>query len=75
LSALDAYIKEQAEANKPIQPDEFTIYDYIDKMKEQGVRITYTVSGRNMKSLIEAGVITTRKAIKDGKQCNFYRFI
>jgi hypothetical protein len=74
LSALDDYIKEQAKANRPMQPDEFTTYDYMDKMKDQGVKITYTTSVRDMKNLIEAGVITTRKAIKDGKQCNLYRF-
>ena len=74
LSALDAFIKEQAEANKPMQPDEFTIYDYMDKMKDQGVKITHTTSNRDIKNLIEAGVVATRKAIKNGKQCNLYRF-
>jgi hypothetical protein len=74
LGALDAFIKEQAEANKPMQPDEFTTYDYINKMRGQGVKITYTTSVRDMKNLIEAGVVATRKAIKNGKQCNLYRF-
>lgn len=75
LSALDAFIKAQVEANKPMQPDEFTIYDYIQKMKDQGIVIGNSVASRNIKNLIDAGQVTSRKAIKDGKQCNIYRFV
>lgn len=58
-----------------MQPDEFTVYDYIDKMKDQGVKIGMTVASRNMRNLIDEGVISRRKSVKDGKQCNFYRFM
>lgn len=75
LSALDAYIKEQSAQLQPMQPDEFTVYDYIDKMKDQGVKIGMTVASRNMRNLIDEGVISRRKSVKDGKQCNFYRFM
>ena len=75
LSALDAYIKEQAVELQPMQPDEFTVYDYIDKMKDQGVKISMTVASRNMRNLTDEGVISRRKSVKDGKQCNFYRFL
>jgi hypothetical protein len=75
LSALDAFIEQQAEVNKPIQPDEFTINSYIKKMKDQGIVIGNSVASRNIKTLIDAGRVTARKAIKDGKQCNIYRFI
>jgi predicted peroxiredoxin len=75
LSALDAYIKEQAVELQPIQPDEFTIYDYIDKMKDQGIKISMTVASRNMRNLTDEGIISRRKSVKDGKQCNFYRFL
>ena len=75
LSALDAYIKEQAAELQPIQPDEFTINDYIQKMKDQGIVIGNTVATRKMKDLMDAGTVTRRKSVKDGKPCNFYRFL
>ena len=75
LNALDAFIKEQAAELQPIQPDEFTVYDYIDKMKDQGVKISMTVASRNMRNLTDEGIISRRKSVKDGKQCNFYRFL
>lgn len=75
LSALDAFIKEQAAAMQPIQPDEFTVYDYMDKMKDQGVKIAFSSAVRKMSDLIDTGVITSRKGNQNGKQRNFYRFV
>jgi hypothetical protein len=75
LSALDAYIKEQAAELQPIQPDEFTINDYMQKMRDQGIVIGNTVATRRMKNLMDEGIISRRKSVKDGKQCNFYRFL
>jgi hypothetical protein len=75
LNALDAFIKEQAVELQPIQPDEFTINDYMQKMRDQGIVIGNTVATRRMKDLTDEGVISRRKSVKDGKQCNFYRFL
>jgi predicted peroxiredoxin len=75
LNALDAFIKEKAVELQPIQPDEFTVYDYMQKMRDQGIKISMTVASRNMRNLTDAGVISRRKSVKDGKQCNFYRFL
>ena len=75
LNALDAFIKEQAVELQPMQPDEFTVYDYIEKMKDQGIKISMTVASRNMRNLTDEGIISRRKSVKDGKQCNFYRFL
>ena len=75
LSALDAFIKQQAVKLQPIQPDEFTINDYMQKMKDQGIVIGNTVATRRMKDLMDAGSVTRRKSVKDGKPCNFYRFV
>jgi predicted peroxiredoxin len=75
LSALDAFIKEQAEANKPIQPGEFSVYDYIEKMKLQGVKIGMSKAVRTMKDLVDTGVVEARKATQGGNQVKFYRFL
>lgn len=75
LGALDAFIKEQAEANKPIQPGEFSIYDYIEKMKIQGVKIGISKAVRTMDDLVDAGVVASRKTTQGGKQRKIYRFL
>jgi len=75
LSALDAFIKEQAAAMQPIQPDEFTVYTYIEKMKEQGVKLGLSKAVRMLDDLLNSGVITSRKGNQNGKQRNFYRFV
>jgi len=75
LSALDAFIKEQAEANKPIQPGEFSVYDYIEKMKIQGVKIGMSKAVRTMKDLVDTGVVEARKATQGGNQVKIYRFL
>lgn len=75
LSALDAFVKEQAVVMQPIQPGEFTVYDYIDKMKEQGVNLNFNKAVRTMNDLMDAGAITSRKGNQNGKQRNFYRFV
>lgn len=75
LSALDAFVKEQAVVMQPIQPGEFTVYDYIDKMKEQGVNLGMSKASRMLDDLVTSGVITSRKGNQNGKQRNFYRFV
>lgn len=75
LSALDAFIKEQAAIMQPIQPDEFTVYTYMDKMKDQGVNLGMSKASRMLDDLVNSGVITSRKGVQNGKQRNFYRFV
>ena len=75
LKKLDAFIKEQAEAYKPIQSDEFTVYDYIERMKEQGIKIGMSKAIRTMSNLIDDGVVSSRKASFGRNQMNFYRFL
>jgi len=75
LSALDAFIKEQSEAYQPRQPGEFTIQDYIDKMKESGIKISLSAGVRTMDELLELGKIGMRKAYEDGRFRKFYRFL
>ena len=75
LSALDAFVKEQAVVMQPIQPGEFTIYTYIEKMKDQGVNLGLSKAVRMLDDLINSGVITSRKGNQNGKQRNFYRFV
>jgi hypothetical protein len=75
LGALDAFIKQQAEANKPIQPGEFSLNDYIERMKDQGVTLGVCKAGRMLDDLFNSGVITSRKGVQNGKQRNFYRFV
>tara|TARA_R110000868_G_scaffold321060_1_gene582128 strand:+ start:289 stop:465 length:177 start_codon:yes stop_codon:yes gene_type:complete len=58
-----------------MQPDEFTVYDYMSKMKNEGVKIEFTKAVRTMNNLLDTGAITSRKGIANGKQCNFYRFV
>ena len=75
LSALDAFIKEQAEANQPRQPGEFTVQDYMEKMKKSGIKISLSAGVRTMDELIESGKIKMRKSLEDGRFRKFYRFL
>jgi len=75
LSALDVFIKDQAEANKPLQPGEFSLNDYIERMKDQGVNLGVSKASRMLDDLLNSGVITSRKGVQNGKQRNFYKFV
>jgi predicted peroxiredoxin len=75
LSALDAFIKEQAVAMQPIQPGEFSLNDYIERMKDQGVNLGVCKASRMLDDLFNSGAITSRKGVQNGKQRNFYRFV
>jgi len=75
LSALDAFIKEQAEAHQPRQSGEFTIQDYLERMKESGIKISLSAGVRTMDELLESGKIKIRKAYEDGRFRKFYKFV
>jgi len=75
LSALDAFIKEQAEAHQPKQHGEFTLQEYIDKMKANGVKVSISTSARTMDELIESGRMKMRKSLEKGRLQRLYRFL
>lgn len=74
LSALDAFIEQQAEVNKPIQPDEFTINSYIQKMKLKGVALSGGTANRTLQELVKSGVLSVRRGV-DKRSINIYKFI
>jgi len=75
LSALDAYIQEQAEAAKPKQPDEFTLNEYISKMAANGLEITESSANRQTSKLVAQGKISKRAITLNGTKTNLFRFI
>jgi len=75
LKKLDAFVKEQAEAHQPKQPGEFTLQEYIDKMKANGVKVSVSTSARTMDELIESGRMKMRKSLEKGRLQRLYRFL
>lgn len=75
LKKLDAFIKEQSEAYQPRQPGEFTLQDYIEKMKANGIKISISNSARTMNELIESGKMKMRKSLEKGRLQRLYRFL
>jgi hypothetical protein len=74
LSALDAFIKAEAEQAKPQQEGEFTITEYRKKMAILGMPVSDSIARRKMKSLIESGVLTSRKSTATGYPV-YYKFL
>jgi len=74
LSALDAFIKAEAEQSKPLQEGEFTITEYRGKMAILGMPVSDSIARRKMKSLIESGVLTSRKSTAPGYPV-YYKFL
>jgi hypothetical protein len=75
LSALDAFIKAEAEASKPREPDEFTVSDYIERLKASGLKINLSSCNRKLKDLEEVGVLKRRRTLEAGRFRNLYRFL
>jgi hypothetical protein len=75
LSALDAFIQQQAEANKPRQPDEFTAKEYADKMKLAGVKLSSNTAINHLQALIDEGKLTKRSMVITNSKTNLYRFL
>lgn len=59
-----------------IEPDEFTVYDYLDRLEERGLEkpARCTVRSR-LDRLVEAGKLSKRRALRDGKVYTAYRQI
>jgi len=74
LSALDAFIKAEAEQSKPQQEGEFTLAEYMGKMEILGIHLNESTARRKMEKLIKAGVLTSRKATLS-RNFIFYRFL
>jgi len=74
LSALDNFIKAEAEKAKPQQEGEFTIVEYREKMAILGMNISDTVARRRMTKLIQDGVLTSRKSNEKGYPV-YYKFL
>jgi len=74
LSALDAYIQQQAEANKPQQDDEFTMYDYREKLKANGILRSDSAISTQLKNMMEKKIISGRK-IGEGRVKWLYKFL
>ena len=74
LNALDAFIKADAEANKPKQEGEFTVSEYRQKMEVLAQPIGEATARRKMDSLVKSGVLTSRKSMEPGNP-TYYRFV
>ena len=74
LSKLDELIKAEVEASKPREPDEFTVSDYIERLKASGLKINLSSCNRKLKDLEEAGVLKCRRTLEAGRFRNLYRF-
>ena len=74
LSALDAFIKAEAEANKPKQEGEFTVSEYRQKMLALSQPIGEATARRKMENLVKSGVLTSRKSMESGNPI-YYRFV
>jgi len=75
LSALDAFIKTQAEAIRPKQSDEFTLLEYIEKMRGEGVEVSASTAKEHMQRLLNANRIAKRLLIIKGSKTNLFRFL
>jgi hypothetical protein len=75
LSALDAFIKQQAEANKPRQHDEFTLVDYCERLEANGHSISPSTDKDHLRRLIDSNAIAKRAVTINRTQTNLYRFL
>jgi len=75
LSALDAYIQEQVAASQPRQESEFTLIDYMEKMRASGIEILISTAKRHMQTLIDEKKISKRSLVIKGCKTNLYKFI
>jgi len=75
LSALDAYIAAEAEANKPQQPDEFTLVEFVQKMEAKGLSVPLNTAKDQLRRLCVSNKITKRLITIDGVKNNLYRFL
>jgi hypothetical protein len=73
LSKLEAFLHQQAENDKPQQPDEFDAIQYVEQMANRGIITSRSNATRKLNDLVIAGTLVMRKTNKNGKVTNIYR--
>ena len=73
LSKLEAFLHQQAENDKPQQPDEFDAIQYVEQMANRGIITSRSNATRKLNDLVNAGTLVMRKTNKNGKVTNIYR--
>jgi len=71
LSALDELIAKTLE--KPQQPDEFTLQQYMDKYEAAGQKLNERTARCRLRKMEQDGVITLRKINVNGYLTNIYK--
>lgn len=71
LAALDEYAA--AFVQELMQPDEFTIRMFMDRIEAQGVTVTRMQAYTQLNRDVEEGRLTVRDVIYNGKRCKAYR--
>jgi len=61
--------------DKPKQPDEFTISDYIDRIESQGNAISASQAGKQLLLKVKDGTLTSRKTKVKGFKVNVFKFV
>jgi hypothetical protein len=64
-----------SELDKPKQPDEFTISDYIGRIEAQGNVISVSQAHKQLLLKVKDGTLTTRKTKIKGFRVNVFRFV
>lgn len=60
--------------NEKIQPDEFTMEEYIEIAAEGGIHLTRDKAYFDLKKLVKNGQATKRKISVNGNLANVYKF-
>lgn len=64
-----------SELDKPRQPDEFTINDYIGRIESQGNVISTSQAHKQLMTKVKDGSLTSRKTKIGGFKVNVFRFV
>ena len=64
-----------SELDKPRQPDEFTITDYIGRIESQGNVISTSQAHKQLMAKVKDGSLTSRKTKIGGFKVNVFRFV
>lgn len=73
LSALELLIDEERRLFKPMEDGEFTSRDYIDALREHGIRISPGEAPKRLNKKVELGELLSRKSKVNGYSVNIYR--
>jgi hypothetical protein len=70
---LESFLEQQAENDKPQQPDEFDATQYVEQMANRGIITSRSNATRKLNDLVIAGTLVMRKTNKNGKLTNIYK--